>query len=622
MTMNEQEAPERAPALWQLVPGASVVWNTALYDVVSIDDLQRVQLRHLITGERVVAPVGELLPMGASLESPPVGDVDPAELARACTREKALRPFVLCGERLSAAQMSMIKEELGLKESQIRKLMRQLARDPVPLSIVRRARGRRRNCRMLPKPVESIVRTAIIGAVRGKKTVSLSALNDEVTRLCGNAGQKAPHRQTLARRVSVDGPELRFRRRLGPQRARERVRAKPGVMKTSHALAQVQIDHSPLDLILVDSIERLPIGRGYVTWVMDIHTRAVLGICVSLEPPSSLTAALALVHAMLPKDSWLAERGLSDIEWPMYGKPTASKADNAAEFKGNAYITGCHEWGITPEWRNPGAKEQGAFVERLIGTFQRKAEVLPGATGASAKQRRGYDPAETACMTLQESEIWLVREIVAYHRDTHRTLQMAPGLAWRQAHETPMGLQLPGIVTDRRRLLLDFLPLEKRRVTAVGISFKNNRYWAPALRPMVGLEKRRPFRYDPRDMSKIYVQTLDGHYVDVPLADPTQPAQSLWEMKAVRSHRARLAREAKDPAAREQHLNTQHALISSARRATRQRRQEERKRLGQRDAVPPESTHAVLKQTAPSAQPPGAVDYSEPPEVTPLGGSS
>lgn len=232
MTMNEQEAPERAPALWQLVPGASVVWNAALYDVVSIDDLQRVQLRHLITGERVVAPVGELLPMGASLESPPVGDVDPAELARACTREKALRPFVLSGERLSAAQMSMIKEELGLKESQIRKLMRQLARDPVPLSIVRRARGRRRNCRMLPKPVESIVRIAIIGAVRGKKTVSLSALNDEVTRLCGNAGQKAPHRQTLARRVSVDGPELRFRRRLGPQRARERVRAKPGVMKT------------------------------------------------------------------------------------------------------------------------------------------------------------------------------------------------------------------------------------------------------------------------------------------------------------------------------------------------------------------------------------------------------
>lgn len=617
--MKNPDTLEPGSAVWRLVPGVAVVWNATLYEVASIDDMQRVALRNPISAEQVIAPISELSPVGSAVGGAPIDDVIPRELERACAREKVLRPFVLSGERISSEEMAKLKQLLGLKESQIRKLVRQLISSPVPATIVRRPRGRRRNCRMLNVSVEKIVRQCIKQALQEKKTVSGTALHNEVTRRCNAAGLKSPHKQTVARRVVSDGPELRFRRKLGPQRARERVRPKPGVMKTSHVLAQVQIDHSPLDVLLVDFVVRLPIGRAYVTWVTDIHTRTVLGFCVSLEPPSSLTAALALVHAILPKDSWLAERGLVDIEWPMYGVPAVCHADNAPEFKTEAYMEGCRAWGIDPQWRDSGAKEQGAFVERLIGTFQRKAEVLPGATGAGVKQRRGYDPEKSACMTLAEAEIWLAREVAEYHRNTHRTLKMSPGTAWRRAHETDTGLQLPTIVTDRRRLLLDFLPMDSRRVTAVGVTYECNRYWTPALRPLVGFEGRRRFRYDPRDMSKIYVKGFEGHYIEVPFADPTQPAQSKWEMKALRRRSAKLARAEANPEAHARHLDDQHTLVSSAKRATRQRRQEERKRLGKRDAVPPAEVSTATDEPIVQKPRQHGIDYDTPPEITPIG---
>ena len=105
-------------------------------------------------------------------------------------------------------------------------------------------------------------------------------------------------------------------------------------------LGQVQIDHTVIDLIVVDERDRQPIGRPYLTIVIDVLTRCVLGMVVTLEAPSSVSVGLSLTHAACDKRPWL--EGLHvEIDWPMSGKPKQLYVDNAPEFKSEALRCGC-----------------------------------------------------------------------------------------------------------------------------------------------------------------------------------------------------------------------------------------------------------------------------------------
>ena len=83
----------------------------------------------------------------------------------------------------------------------------------------------------------------------------------------------------------------------------------------------VQIDHTKVDIMLVDDITRACIGRPWLTLVLDVHTRLVAGLYLSLDPPSAAGTGLAVAHAILPKTKWLgADRGVT-LAWPVHGIP-------------------------------------------------------------------------------------------------------------------------------------------------------------------------------------------------------------------------------------------------------------------------------------------------------------
>jgi putative transposase len=71
------------------------------------------------------------------------------------------------------------------------------------------------------------------------------------------------------------------------------------------------MDHTPVDLILVDEAARRPIGRPWLTLAMDVDTRMVAGFLIFFDPPCATSVALALAHAVLPKTVWLAQHPAS-----------------------------------------------------------------------------------------------------------------------------------------------------------------------------------------------------------------------------------------------------------------------------------------------------------------------
>jgi putative transposase len=208
---------------------------------------------------------------------------------------------------------------------------------------------------------------------------------------CQRFGLKPPSYNTVhARLLSLDPKEV-TRRRIGAAAARQRFTpVGTSSLQPTLPLEVVQIDHTLVDVLVVDELERLPLGRPWLTLAIDLASRMVTGFYVSLDAPSILSVALALTQAVLPKDLWLCDREL-EMAWPAYGLPELLHLDNAPEFKSEALERGTREYGINLLYRPIGRPHFGGHIERLIGTVMGAVHLQRGsALALSPKSSATY----------------------------------------------------------------------------------------------------------------------------------------------------------------------------------------------------------------------------------------
>ena len=118
----------------------------------------------------------------------------------------------------------------------------------------------------------------------------------------------------------------------------------------------MQIDHTLVDLIIVDTYNRQSIGRPWVTIAIDIYSRCIVGFCLTLEAPSATSVGLCLSHTVIDKRIWLEHIGIgAGVEWSMFGKPKAIHVDNGSEFHSEALKRGCEVHGIKITYRPVGS---------------------------------------------------------------------------------------------------------------------------------------------------------------------------------------------------------------------------------------------------------------------------
>ncbi|TMR16761.1 hypothetical protein ETD86_24235 [Nonomuraea turkmeniaca] len=93
----------------------------------------------------------------------------------------------------------------------------------------------------------------------------MAAVYPEVVRRCRVGGLPVPVRDTLAQRIKALDPAAAAAAREGADGVRRLRSAGGDPPKTEGLLRRVQIDHTPVDLEVVDERHRLPIGRPHVT---------------------------------------------------------------------------------------------------------------------------------------------------------------------------------------------------------------------------------------------------------------------------------------------------------------------------------------------------------------------
>jgi putative transposase len=398
--------------------------------------------------------------------------------------------------------------------------------------------GVRSGHKRLVEGVEQIVAAAIEQVYLTRQRPSIQKVVTEILARCRAEGISSPHPNTIRRRIARLPERLEAQRREGSTAARAFVPIEGGFPIPECPLGAVQIDHTKVDIILVDEISRRPVGRPWITLAIDTFSRMIAGFYVSFDPPGAMSTGLCIAHAMLPKSLWLAKHNIT-TPWPVCGRIQMLHLDNAKEFHGTMLDRACQNYGIELRWRPVKKPWYGGHIERWLGTFAQELKNLPGATFSNPAERGDYDSEAQAAMTLPEFERWLATFITeVYHQRVHSGLGVAP---IQKLAST--GSKNADWKVDERRLKLDFMPYLERTVQPYGILIDQIAYYSDVLRRWVnasepedpGRKRRFTVRRDPRDISGIYFWDPEAEeYFRIPYRDNTRPAISVWELKEIR----------------------------------------------------------------------------------------
>lgn len=281
--------------------------------------------------------------------------------------------------------------------------------------------------------------------------------------------------------------------------------------------------------------------------------------------------------------------------------PAIEHVGNGADFTSSALRRGCDENGMALLLRPIATPRYGGHIERLIGTLMGRVHLLPGTTGSNVTDKGAYPAEAESALTMAELERWLAIEICEhYHRRVHRSLHRSPLAAWQDAlRSSESGL---GALPDRpEQFAMSFLPFEHRTLRRDELHLFNVRYWDPVLPAIIRPGESVLVRYDPRNLSKVFVAGPDDTYVPVPYADLTPPPISLWEARAAMARLKERGDKAPSQVAMFEAVREQRELVEKASAKTKSARRQVQRR---RDAA---------QTTMGSNRSIGApVDYSQP----------
>lgn len=395
----------------------------------------------------------------------------------------------------------------------------------------------------LPEELEQIIQKCIAEIYLTSFRKSINFLIRAIAFECDKAGIKIPHSTTIRRRINEISEEEKVKQRYGKKVSDNKFKPIRGHFPhANHPLSVVQIDHTPVDIILVDEVFRQPFNRPYLTVAIDVYSRMILGINISFDPPGAMGTGLCISNAILDKETYLSKLGV-DGSWPCWGVMETIHVDNAKEFRGIMLKKACENYGINLEFRPVATPHYGGHIERFLGSFSKAVHDLPGTTFSNTKERSTYKSEKHASFTLGEFEKWMVTYIVnVYHKTVHSGIEMTPEEKYIEGifgNNDLKGMGLPPRFYNERKVRLDFMPYIERSIQTSGVVIDHIHYYAEVLRKYINVEnkkqkqKRYSFRRNPKDISVIYFFDPDtNEYFEIPYRDARHPPISVWEYRA------------------------------------------------------------------------------------------
>lgn len=522
-------------------------------------------LTRYASGELTFGPSTEL-PRHATPASPrrlDMRDLSEEEKQLLHRRWDAIEPLTRLGRKPEETDFQLRSEELGkegiaFSARTLRRYWRAWQRSggsrivllPALANCGRRGRSRRHSLLqkypLLNRLVEDAIRDVYLTMARRPISAVVRHVLEDLQRTNARlpasqatpVPRKAALARAIARRIRQFDPWEVDRQRWGKKIADRKHQGTAPQRLATRVLQRVEIDHSPLKVIV--GTEAGPLGQPWLTVLIDYYSRLITGFCLGFEPPSYGVLMEALRHAILPKAYLAPKYPRVRGSWPCFGLPETLACDRGSDLTSNDLEAAAFQLGIELDFNPPRTPHFKGTVEAFFGGLNDQLIAsLPGRTFRSWERRADYKPEDGPLLSYEALvEIIHIYLVDVYVRDKHPTLPRTRLEAWEEsAAEHPPCL--PATPDD---LLVLLSKQAQRKLSARGIELGGMFYTSPevlALRAELAAKNLDAddltIRYNPWDLGTVWVfDPAGGRYVKASAVDPALQGMTEYQWRVLK----------------------------------------------------------------------------------------
>jgi len=524
-----------------------VFYKNEQYKIFRIVNFDKVAIEHLETNEIIDVSLSELSSQKIDIKNKEYLDYySDEEWATANKRYEIIKDLVFIARK--RADVEQKGKEYGYSAVTLYKWIELYEQTKEISSLVPQTSKRGKKGSRLDNKTDNIISEILEELYLHKQRYGFRKIYNRIYQECKKHNLTAPHENTVRNRIQDIDPKTTLKRRHGYKDAKQQFDNFDGEFpEGNYPLEFVQIDHTPLDIIVVDKMHRKPLGRPFLTLAIDVYSRMISGIYISLQAPGYYNVSQCLYNLLMPKDKFLLENDVEG-EWNAFGTPRIIGVDNGSDLVSSDMQRVCDEFGITLMKRPVARPQFGAHVERVLGTINKEVHNLSGTTFSNIFEKANYDSNKEAQFTIEELTQWIIYYIVnIYHKKYHSGIQMTPEDKYTKGifgdDETAGTGILPSIIDNPEYIKITLLPTEFRTVQKDGITLDGITYYSDVLRHWIGRTDskkskiKHKIKRNPLNIQKIYFFDPElNEYFEVPYRKMSAPVMTLWDLYAAKRY--------------------------------------------------------------------------------------
>lgn len=287
--------------------------------------------------------------------------------------------------------------------------------------------------------------------------------------------------KTLYNRIKSIPKEVVNEARLGRQQAQVENRLIQGHMPADFPLDVVEIDHTPMNLYVIDDLSHLPLGRPWLTAIKDRKSGVLLGFYISFQATGLQSIFGAIKHSLHSHHAAYEIWDGINNPWPAFGRGWRYVSDRGKDFLSLHYRSAITSLGSLYEHckrRTPWLK---GSVERFFLTLEKTLfETIKGKTFSSLLERGDYDPAKQAVMRFSMLVYLMHKWAADFHNITPNSRTLASPLElWNEGimsapQAYPADISALNVILGKRyKGMLSHEGIRYKRLTYSGTELKD-----------------------------------------------------------------------------------------------------------------------------------------------------
>ncbi|GLX84303.1 transposase [Thalassotalea loyana] len=349
--------------------------------------------------------------------------------------------------------------------------------------------------------------------------------------------------QAFIPRAKRVAPYEKLVAQIGKQKADVLFKTQNKAERITKILDRAEIDHTVLDLFIIDEYLRLPLGRPTVTAVLDRRSRSILGIYIGFEPPSYLSVSKAVKNAISDKTELIEQYDSVKGKWYCRGVFNYLATDVGKDLMSEALEESLLDIGTTL-LKNPVKKPwyKGAIESYFKTLNQTLLDDKPGKVFSDLFDTNDYNPQENAVISMSTFMdifyCWLV-DIYQCTPKGEGEDEVIPNMAWL---EDEVNVDTDPVSPERLEIIFsenDTRTNREKGIRKFDLWYSNNEL---TLLRKNGFTKDLQIKTNRENISKIKVwHPVNKEFFDVPAVDQEYTENlTLHQHDIIKKYRKRL----------------------------------------------------------------------------------